>query len=373
MQAIRSERVLVGEDLVPAVVLVENGCITGIADTAPPGAETVDAEDRLVLPGIVDIHGDAFERQLMPRGGVWFPVEMALVDTDRQLLGSGITTAWHAITLSWEPGLRSLEAAERFIAGIDRMQPALGADHRLHLRVEPTAVDLIDTVIGWFGRADRPLVAINDHFDKLYSLREKPDQLAKQLDRTGLTMAEIVALMHRVAATADQRGDVVDRVCAAARAHGLVLLSHDDDSPEVRAGYRARGAAVAEFPMNRPTATDAVAHGEHVVLGAPNVVRGGSHLGSMGAADAVVDGLCTVLASDYYYPAPLHAAFRLNRERGIRFADAWARVSANPAVAGGLDDRGRLAAGKRADIIVVDDSGPVPMVDAVYVAGRRAA
>ncbi len=78
-------------------------------DRVQPGVR-FDATGLLVLPGIVDIHGDAFERQLQPRPGVDFPADIALADTESQLLANGITTAFHGVTLSWEPGLRSLTA-----------------------------------------------------------------------------------------------------------------------------------------------------------------------------------------------------------------------------------------------------------------------
>jgi alpha-D-ribose 1-methylphosphonate 5-triphosphate diphosphatase len=151
-----------------------------------------------------------------------------------------------------------------------------------------------------------------------------------------------------------------------------VILGHDETSPDERARFRALGAVTSEFPMTLETARSARAAGEDVVLGAPNVMRGGSHNNALDAARAVAEGLCTVLATDYYYPAPLIAAFKLAADGVTDLASAWALVAENPARAAGLPDRGVIAPGRRADLILVDASGPLPRVVAVFVAGRRA-
>ena len=149
------------------------------------------------------------------------------------------------------------------------------------------------------------------------------------------------------------------------------MLSHDDESPAMRQAFRAQGVAIAEFPVNEETARDAAAAGDFIVFGAPNVVRGGSHTGWTKASDMIAKGLCSVLASDYYYPAPLLAAFRLAADGVLPLAQAWQLISSAPARAAGLTDRGVLAAGQRADIILVDDTMPLrPRIVAVIAAGR---
>src|SRR6185437_14947585 len=125
------------------------------------------------------------------------------------------------------------------------------------------------------------------------------------------------------------------------------MLSHDDNSPEMRRSFRARGVRIAEFPINEETAREAAAGGDAIVFGAPNVVRGGSHTGWTKASDMIAKGLCSVLASDYYYPAPLLATFRLAHDRVLPLGKAWDLISAAPAEAAGLADRGKLARGRR--------------------------
>jgi alpha-D-ribose 1-methylphosphonate 5-triphosphate diphosphatase len=151
------------------------------------------------------------------------------------------------------------------------------------------------------------------------------------------------------------------------------MLSHDDESPEMRKAFRTQGVSIAEFPVNEPTAREAAMGGDFIVFGAPNVVRGGSHTGWTRASDMIAKGLCSVLASDYYYPAQLLAAFRLAADGVLPLAQAWHLISRAPAKAAGLADRGRLEAGYRADIILVDDDLPLrPRVVAVISGGRLA-
>jgi alpha-D-ribose 1-methylphosphonate 5-triphosphate diphosphatase len=131
------------------------------------------------------------------------------------------------------------------------------------------------------------------------------------------------------------------------------------------------GIAIAEFPINEATAREAADHGDFIVFGAPNVVRGGSHTGWTRASDMIAKGLCSILASDYYYPAQLLAAFRLVVDGVLPLPEAWALISAGPAAATGLTDRGELAEGRRADIVLVDDANPLrPRVVAVVSGGR---
>ena len=149
------------------------------------------------------------------------------------------------------------------------------------------------------------------------------------------------------------------------------MLSHDDDTPAMRKAFRAQGIAIAEFPVNEETAREAVAGGDFIVFGAPNVVRGGSHTGWTKASDMIAKGLCSILASDYYYPAQLLAAFRLVADGVLPLPAAWDLISSAPARAAGLTDRGVLDPGHRADIILVDDQKPLrPRIVAVIAAGR---
>lgn len=370
--AVTGGRILAGEGVErEAVLRVEGERIAALSGTAGPGAREVDAAGFLVLPGLVDFHGDAFERQLMPRPGVQFATELALIDTDRQLAANGITTAFHAITLSWEPGLRSREQAADFLAALDRVRPALGCEARVHLRFETFNLEAEAELSGWISDRRIDLLAFNDHTPGIARAVDDPQRLGKFAERAKMEVADFAALVRRVHARQAEVPAAIERLAAGARAAGLPMASHDDATVEMRDWYHALGCHLSEFPLNEPTAARARDQGGHVVFGAPNVVRGGSHLSGVSAASMVAKGLCDILASDYYYPALCHAAFRLVREGTCGLARAWALVAANPAAATGLDDRGTLAPGKRADFVLVDDSVPgLPRIVATFVAGR---
>jgi alpha-D-ribose 1-methylphosphonate 5-triphosphate diphosphatase len=334
-------------------------------------ARTLDADGLMVLPGIVDIHGDAFERQLMPRPGVHVATDIALIDSDRQAVANGITTVFHGVTWSWEPGLRGAENARAILGAIEALRSRLAADTRFHLRYETFNLDAEPEVTDWLAARRIDALAFNDHMPTGESVMKRPDKLGPMAERAGLSREDFLALVARLDGRRDEVPGSIARVAGAANAHRVALLSHDDPSPEQRRWFRALGCRVSEFPMTIETAVEAAAAGDHIVLGAPNVMRGKSHLGWINASDMVARGLCSVLASDYYYPAPLVAAFRLAAIGVAPLEKAWPLVSGLPASAVGLDDRGRITPGLRADLILVDPAVPDrPRIVAVLVAGR---
>jgi alpha-D-ribose 1-methylphosphonate 5-triphosphate diphosphatase len=345
---------LIGGELVEAPLAVADGTIVDVGGAARRASLSIDASGLLVLPGIVDLHGDAFERQMMPRPGVDFPVDVALLDTDRQLIANGITTAFHGVTWSWEPGLRGPENAHALVDAVAALRPRLAADTRLHLRHETFNLDAEATITGWIEAKRIDLLAFNDHMSLTVLKSGKADKRARMAERTGLSLGDFDQLVDRIAARADEVPASIARLAAVSNARGMPMLSHDDETPAMRQGFRALGVHIAEFPVTEETARDAAAASEFTVFGAPNVVRGGSHTGWTSATDMVRKGLCTILASDYYYPAMILAAFRLVAEDVLPLPKAWDLISAAPAAAAGLTDRGALAAGRRADIILVD-------------------
>jgi alpha-D-ribose 1-methylphosphonate 5-triphosphate diphosphatase len=360
--------VLHPEGAVKADLSIEDGRFGSVA---PHGAAVIDATGLIALPGIVDIHGDGFERQVMPRPGVRFDVALALRDTDRQLVANGITTAFHGVTVSWEPGLRSVQAAAEIIEAIGSMRDRLSCDTRLHIRWETFALDQLATVLDWLNMAPRPIIALNDHTTGSVLKGTIARKLPQMAERSGLSQDAYKALLERVWARRDAVPAAIEAMAKAAAACGNILLAHDEASPAERKHFRGLGARSSEFPLSLDTAADARRHGEHVILGAPNVVRGGSHNGALNATDAIRSGLCTCLASDYHYPSPLHAAFKLAGADLSGLADAWKLVSTNPAAAAGLGDRGSIEAGKRADLLLVDASrADHPEVVATFSAGR---
>ena len=241
------------------------------------------------------------------------------------------------------------------------------ADHRVQLRWETFAHDAIEDIAGWLSDDPTPAIAVNDHttlsMDAIKAGRQA--SLAKWAQRAGVTLDQYIGEIDHVAQRAPAVPDKIREIAQLAARHDAIMLSHDERNARERVEFRNLGARVCEFPLAPEAAADAIACGEHVIMGGPNIIRGGSHTGAMSAEDAVRDGLCTVLASDYYYPSLLHAAEQLV-ERGVTsLGDAWNLVSRNPAEAMRLEDRGTLEFGRRADVVVIDCSGPWRLVHAV--------
>lgn len=354
----------------PASLTVEGGRIAAVEPWTSGGE---DLGHRLLAPGLVDLHGDAFERCVMPRPGVMVDPAVGLLDADRQLAASGITTALHGLTWSWEPGLRSVETGRTLIRTLSRLRPTLACDHRWHLRFEACNLDGLEEALALIRDRRVQVVAWNDHTPGMVKAAAKPTGNLGNAIRAGLGVPEFNALAHGVHAAAGGVDAALERVAAAARAAGIPFLSHDDSTPAMRQRFRALGSRISEFPQSLEAAREAARAGDEVVMGAPNVLRGRSHMGWLSAEEAIAERLCTVLASDYFYPALLQAPFALAARGLLPLGEAWQLVSANPARAAGLADRGSIAPGQRADLVVIEDGeGLPPRVVRAIVAGRVA-
>ncbi len=371
---IEGARVLVpGEGLVETSVRIEGDVIAAVGVDAASGDRLVDARGLLLLPGIVDLHGDAFERQIMPRPGVHFPMQVAFSDTDRQLISNGITTAYHAVTYSWEPGLRGRDTVVAIVDGLDEARPRLLADSRFHLRFELYNLDVADEVADWMqgGRVD--LLAFNEHMAPILRKADQGEPLGTYTGRTGLSEEDFVALVRGLEARTDEVAPTVSRLAEIAKANNIPMASHDDRTADDRRHFNALGCGIAEFPLTLDAAEESRKLGNTAIFGAPNVLRGGSHLKDEGirAADEVRAGRCSALVSDYYYPALPQAPFILAESGAAALEDAWDLVSRNPARAAGLHDRGEIAVGKRADLLLLaPPDGGRATVKATFCTGK---
>ncbi|MEO0730903.1 MAG: amidohydrolase family protein, partial [Pseudomonadota bacterium] len=154
---------------------------------------------------------------------------------------------------------------------------------------------------------------------------------------------------------------------------GIALASHDDALPGHVAESIADRVSLAEFPTTLEAAKLSHEAGVRVMMGAPNVVRGGSHSGNIASEELARAGYLDALSSDYVPASLLFGAFELARRvEGYDLADAIRTVTLNPARAAGLTDRGEIAVGKRADFVRVRaNADPVPTVREVYRDGAR--
>jgi len=364
---IEGGKTLRGTELLADDLFVADGAI---AENPARNARRFDASGLLVMPGLVDIHGDAHERQFQPRPGIGFPATLAMRDSAAQLISCGITTAYLGVTLSWEPGLRSLDAWRGMKAALRDMKGSSATDLRVHLRFEADNFDALDDALADIASGDVHLLGFNDHTPSIVKKLGNLDDVAKYAGRAGMKADAFMAMAQQVYARRDEVPAARTRLAEAAANADIPMLSHDDDSIERRALFRAHGARICEFPITEEVAADARTANEAVVMGAPNVVRGGSHLGWASAAPLAERGLVNVLASDYFWPAMMESAFIMAGRGVLDLPRAWALVSANPAEACGLQDRGRLEAGLRGDVVVVDEARRAPV--AVFAEGRLA-
>lgn len=364
-----------GEVFQPAPVIRIDGSVmrlSALNDPDDDGHTEFDATGLLALPGIVDFHGDAFERQIQPRPDVAFDHAIALAETDRQLAANGITTACHGVTFSWEGGLRGREAAMALMLQLQGKRH-FAVDHRVHLRFECHHVDGLIDALRWIAEGRVDFLAFNDHLPSIAAKAMRPEKLAFYAERARCEPAVFLARLYAAQSRSERVDGVTRALAAACRMRGIPMASHDDSTASRRNAYRAIGATVCEFPRTPDALAAAEDGGDTVVLGAPNILLGRSHCGALSAIDVVKDGGCRILASDYYYPAMLQAPFRLASLGICSLADAWAMVSAHPAQSLGFRDRGRIANGGRADLLLVEPQadGGARLV-ATIAAGRLA-
>ena len=363
-------------DWSPADVTLYGARIDYVGGPVKSGSEGAmfDAQGLLVLPGIVDLHGDAFERQIQPRPDTRFAHDIALADTDRQLAANGITTACHGLAYSWEGGLRGREPALALLQQVAQLRGNSHVDHRVHLRFETHHTDGLADALEWIAQGRIDFFAFNEHLAMIIAGCNKPEKLAAYAARA---RCAVDAFKARVKIAESRSAEEVARTAAllaeACAKHRVPMASHDDLDSAGRERYQQLGVTISEFPMTQDALFAALAFDNRVIMGAPNVLLGGSHRGALATIDAVRSRMCDILVSDYYYPAMLHAPFRLAHEGACTLADAWRMVSEHPAAALGLADRGRIASGRRADLLLVEpgQGGSVRLI-ATIAAGRLA-
>ncbi|MBF9043950.1 alpha-D-ribose 1-methylphosphonate 5-triphosphate diphosphatase [Rhodobacterales bacterium HKCCE4037] len=336
-----------------------------ISETAP---RDVDASGYLILPGIIDLHGDGFEHHMAPRRGAQTDPDLGLRAVEAELAANGITTAMLAQFWSWEGGMRGPAFAEKLAAAVSAHDAAL--DLRLQLRFELSLLDDVDRIKDLIARENITYLVLNDHLPHAaLAAGKRPPRLTGQALKSGRSPDDHLALLTQLHEQTPAALDALPELTRWLTARGVRIGSHDDATPETRARFRAMGATIAEFPETRAAAEAAKAAGDPVIMGAPNVVRGGSHDGKIAARELIADGLVDALVSDYHYPAPHRAALKL-WDVGMALQDAWALISSGPAQIMGWDDRGDLGVGNRADLIFMQ--AETRRIEGVFCAGRAA-
>jgi alpha-D-ribose 1-methylphosphonate 5-triphosphate diphosphatase len=346
-----------------------------IAGEDSPQGRAHDLEGDFLIPGLVELHTDNLERHFTPRAGVSWPFGLSAVAAhDVHMVGSGVTTVFDAITAG-EPENRK-NRNDIFTVSLEALAAAaernlLRAEHFLHLRCELAGDDLVERISPYLRRRELRLVSVMDHTPGQRQWRDL-DKYKTYHNLHGESEGELEARVTRLRymQMKNARRNLLE-IAELCRSLSLPLASHDDTTEEHVRENAGCGAGIAEFPTTLEAAREAKKRGLAVVMGAPNLVRGGSHSGNMPAAEAALNGLLDILSSDYMPASLLHAAFMLTELAGIPLREALAPVTVNPARAVGLDDRGALEPGKRADAVQVRLVDGIPIVRAVWRSGRR--
>jgi alpha-D-ribose 1-methylphosphonate 5-triphosphate diphosphatase len=357
-QMVLADRCIAGE------LIVRDGMIEGIEESASPSVEAQDLGDDLLIPGLVDIHTDNLEKHYQPRPGASWDDIGAVMAHDGQCAAAGITTVFDSLALH---GIRNeLNRREAFPAMVAALEEAdtqglLRVDHLLHLRCEVTYAELLE---GIAPQQENPRVQMFSLMDHRPGQRQMANKTAWADERSADPgFDETLCVRNRSA------------IAELAANRKVTLAAHDDATTEHVDEALALGCSMAEFPVSHEAAQAAREAGMTIAMGAPNFVRGGSHSGNLSARAAAEADLLDILASDYIPLSMLRSAFML-AEAPFNWSlpRAIATVAANPARATGLTDRGELAVGQRADMVrVAWQPGSWPRAKEVYVKGQRVA
>jgi alpha-D-ribose 1-methylphosphonate 5-triphosphate diphosphatase len=385
MTSTRSETVIGNAGIVLADRVIERGWITfsdggvtGYGEGSAP-AGSADAGGDLIMPGLIELHTDHLEAHYVPRPKVFWDPIAAVVSYDGQLATSGITTVLDSLRVWREDGAEEVDGRAGVLAeaiAAARDANLLRADHFLHLRCEIPMPSVVEEAKELIGRPDVRLMSLMDHTPGQRQFRNE----AKLRDYyrgkgPGMTDAELDILFERRFAYQKAHAATNMReIVALAHQYEIPLASHDDTTDENVADAVRDRVSVAEFPTTMEAARGLHQAGIGILMGAPNVVRGGSHSGNIAAVDLAREGLLDILSSDYIPSSLLMAALQLPRRvPAIDLASAIRTVTRTPAEAVGLADRGEIAIGKRADLIRVHVARDVPVVRTVWREGHRVA
>lgn len=362
--------VLENETLPEAAVLIADGKIIALDPASCAGAKEIDLRGHILMPGMIDLHCDALEKEAEPRPGVHFPFDFACAQADKRNAAAGITTVYHALSFAnAELGVRNNDTAAELAHAVHAWQEHALVDNRVHARYEITDPSAPATLHELLTHDEIHLMSFMDHTPGQGQFKSIEAYRTFQARTYKKGAAEFEALLAEKLAQGEGAVARMEQLAKVARELGIPLASHDDDRPEKIDVVKTLGVAVSEFPINLETAQAARAAGLATLFGAPNILRGKSQSGSMRALDAVIEGVADCLCGDYSPAALLPAVLQLPSLANIRLHEAVALVTCNPARAVGLNDRGVIASGKRADLLAVRYLGGLPQAAKVWSSG----
>lgn len=375
-RVLTNARIVAGSAAFRGTVHIAGDRIAAVETGSSSLRTAVDLQGDLLIPGLIDCHTDNLERHLEPRPGVTWPSLAALLAHDRQMAAAGVTTVFDALCIGdrhrgQARGPDALRDAVRARGEAER-EGLLKAQHFVHLRCEVTTEGAAEAFAALVDEPCLRLVSLMDHtpgqrqWRDLDRWRRHDPVVASDVDADEIRLRRQKFPAERAAAARCE-------IAALARSRGLTLASHDDTTDAHIAQAAAEGVSISEFPTTPEAARAARARGLQVVMGAPNVVLGGSHAGNVSARSLALAGLLDALASDYVPISLIEACFILHHGLDIPLPAAVATVTAKPAAMLGLTDRGEIAPGRRADLVRIHAQQQLPVVTAVWRAGARVA
>jgi alpha-D-ribose 1-methylphosphonate 5-triphosphate diphosphatase len=371
--------VVTEDDMFHGYVVTHDGMISEVGRGRAP-ERGMDFGGDYLLPGLIEIHTDNLEAHVMPRPKVMWHVDSAVQAYDGQIATSGITTVFDSLRI----GTDEFETRSEFVTMTARLAEALSSarkadtlrvDHRMHLRCEVPTLDVIDALQEFMTQHPIDLISLMDHTPGQRQFRDIEKYFIYYGGKSGKSDAEIREVVaRRQTLGADRAARHRPMVVALAHKAGIALASHDDTTLDEVAESVSQGISIAEFPTTIEAAEASRQAGMATVMGAPNVVRGGSHSGNVAASTLAEEGVLDILSSDYVPGSLLVAAFALADIKAVGgLPGAMHLVARNPARATGLVDRGVIGVGQRADLIRVRLAGDHPVVREVWRNAARVA
>ena len=353
-----------------ASILIEDGHIVAINPEMVNGAETINLTGKTLMPGMIDLHCDALEKEVEPRPNVHFPLDFACAQADKRNAAAGITTVYHALSFAHEElGVRNNDFAAEIAHAVHDWRPHGLIDNRVHCRYEITDETGLPILKQLLADDAMHLISMMDHTPGQGQFKDMA-AYHNYLTRTyKKTADEVEVLVERKLAAATSAFARMEELALAAHAAGISVASHDDDSKERVETMSGIGADISEFPISLEAASAAKAAGMSTIFGSPNILRGKSQSGSMKAIEAIKEGVADCLCADYSPASLIVSVFRIPEISDLDLASAIRLVTSNPAKAARLHDRGEVAVGKRADLIAVATPGGLAQVTDVWSNG----
>lgn len=350
---IRSKNVLIKDKFKPADIAISGALIRKIHKYNEYDV-AVDFGDLKICPGIVDLHSDAIEKEVEPRHGATFPVELAVNELDKKIAMAGITTMHHAIGFENNPKKnRSFELAKEQVEEIHNANKHfLSVDNLIHVRFEIGDWESGEIIMDLINKGMVNLLSFMDHSPGQGQFKSVELFKTYYAKNHGLSQSEVDKVIKK---RENKNLDAISKLLEYAKKHDITLLSHDDDSVEKLDKLLKMGIHVSEFPLSLEVARYAKQKGIQTGMGAPNIVRGGSQSGNISAISLVKEGICGYLCSDYHPSSMLQAVYKMNKDINLPLEKGFNMITSIPAKCAKLKDKGEIKEGNRADIIVIDD------------------